>query len=932
MAPDGRLYNSGRKGELYELKQGLNSSTSKERKTALKRTVAAMTLGKDVSSLFADVIKNTAADLSMKKLVYLYIINYAKTNPELALLVVNTFIKDAADPHPLIRALAIRTMALIPLENVTEYLCDPLRAALADRDPYVQKTAAIAVAKLHDTNPDTVREEGFIPLLQRLIAANNPMTVANAVAALAEIADATGDRSVLELTSATVPRFLASLSECTEWGQVFILDAVSSYRPADAEEAESMVERIVPRLQHSNAAVVLSAVRLIVLLMPQLNSNEKRDFLTKKLGPPLLSLLTAPPEMQFVALRNLNLLAGEYPELLSGNVKMFFASYSDPLYVKIEKLEILVRLADTVTGGVILTEMREYTDEVDVAFVRRAVASIGRVAIKEPSVAERAVTMLVDLLKPRAPHVVEEVAIALADILRAYPGQYDFALIPLCSAAEVVGDPDARAALVWIIGEHAAQIPQVVPILSEIAQGLQEEVPEVQLQILSACFKALLVCGDEAGTCFRSCTEFATVESGNIDVRERGFLYARLAEANREDVKKVVLSVKPGVNANVHNLDPQLLKELLASLSSLAAVYHKPPASFRGVRERGRQFTAASGITGEEDLLGLSIEAESPGATQAGREAIVQPTNGNSGKNLGTSLLDELFGNTPVAPTTSASPGLLALTGTEAAPAPALAALTLAAGDTASGKSEKVLLSPERGNGLLVRGGVARNAAGQTALALTLENHGSTPMSGFAVQMNKNAFALGPAHPLRAPEPLGPGSTAAVSVALAVGPEADLTKGTSLQIAIKFSPVGAERPHVVYFAAKVGDSLDVLLERSGAIPKTDFLTAWQSLPDSTEVVNEVGLSPNLANNAEGVVQHLHSHRIFLVAKRTVQGRKVLFFSGKIAGPWECVVMCELSMPLPGTNVGKFASRCVLGASGKPFLDSLNATCARLLQG
>lgn len=933
MAPDGRLYNSGRKGELYELKQGLNSTTAKERKTALKRTVAAMTLGKDVSSLFADVIKNTAADLSMKKLVYLYIINYAKSNPELALLVVNTFIKDAADPHPLIRALAIRTMALIPLENVTEYLCDPLRAALADRDPYVQKTAAIAVAKLHDTNPDTVREEGFIPLLQRLVSANNPMTVANAVAALAEIADATGDTSVLELTSATVPRFLASLSECTEWGQVFILDAVSTYRPSGAEEADTMVERIVPRLQHTNAAVVLSAVRLIVLLMPQLDSNEKRDFLTKKMGPPLLSLLTAPPEMQFVALRNLNLLAGEYPELLSGNVKMFFASYSDPLYVKIEKLEILVRLANANTGGVILTELREYTDEVDVAFVRRAVASIGRVAIKESSVSERAVTTLVDLLTPRAPHVVEEVAVALADILRAYPGQYDFALIPLCAAAEVVGDPVARSALVWIIGEHAAQIPNVVAILSEITEGLQEEVPEVQLQILSACFKALLVCGDEASACFRNCTEFATVESGNIDVRERGFLYARLAEANREDVRKVVLSPKPGVNANVHNLDPELLKELLASLSSLAAVYHKPPASFRGVRERGRQFTPASGITGEEDLLGLSAEPDTPGATQAARETMVKPTNGNSGKNLGTSLLDELFGNAPAARAAATSPGLLALTGTGAAPASALAALSLAAGNTASGnKSEKVLLSPERGNGLLVRGGVARNAAGQTALALTLENHGSAPMSSFAIQMNKNAFALGPSSPLRVPEPLAPGASATVSVALAVGPEADLTKGTSLQIAFKFSAVGAERPHVVYFAAKVSDSLDVLLERSGVIPKSDFLAAWQSLPDSTEVVSEMALSPNLANNADGVIQHLHAHRIFLVAKRTVQGRKLLFFSGKIAGPWECAVMCELSMPLPGTNVAKFASRCVLGASGKPFLDSLNVTCARLLQG
>ncbi len=438
----------------------------------------------------------------MKKLVYLYIINYAKSNPDLALLVVNTFIKDAADPHPLIRALAIRTMALIPLENVMEYLCDPLRTALNDRDPYVQKTAAIAVAKLHDTNPAVVREEGFIEQLQRLLSANNPMTVANAVAALAEIADATGDPSVLELTSITVPRFLAALSECTEWGQVFILDAVASYRPASADEADTMVERIVPRLQHTNAAVVLSAVRLIVLLMPLLDSDAKRAFLTKKMGPPLLSLLTAPPEMQFVALRNLSLLASSHPRLLSGNVKMFFASYSDPLYVKVEKLDILVRLANASSSPTILTELREYVDEVDVAFVRRAVASIGHVAVKEASCSERAVMMLVELLAARTPHVVEAVAVALADILRAYPGRFEFAIAPLCDVADVVGDPVARAALVWIIGEHAAEIPRVVEVLTEILDTLQEEVPEVQLQILSACFKALLARGDEAAGCF----------------------------------------------------------------------------------------------------------------------------------------------------------------------------------------------------------------------------------------------------------------------------------------------------------------------------------------------------------------------------------------------------------------------------------------------
>jgi len=53
------------------------------------------------------------------------------------------------------------------------------------------------------------------------------------------------------------------------WGQVFILDALSRYKAADAREAENIVERVTPRLQHANCAVVLSAVKVCgVSLLP----------------------------------------------------------------------------------------------------------------------------------------------------------------------------------------------------------------------------------------------------------------------------------------------------------------------------------------------------------------------------------------------------------------------------------------------------------------------------------------------------------------------------------------------------------------------------------------------------------------------------------------------------------------------------------------
>lgn len=53
-----------------------------------------MTVGKDVSMLFMDIIKNMEVNnLELKKLVYLYVINYSKSQPDLAILGINTFRK-----------------------------------------------------------------------------------------------------------------------------------------------------------------------------------------------------------------------------------------------------------------------------------------------------------------------------------------------------------------------------------------------------------------------------------------------------------------------------------------------------------------------------------------------------------------------------------------------------------------------------------------------------------------------------------------------------------------------------------------------------------------------------------------------------------------------------------------------------------------------
>lgn len=81
-------------GELQELRSDLANDLSVLKKEALKRIIAFMTIGRDVSPLFADVIKcMQTSDIEQKKLVYLYLINYAKSQPDLVILAINTLCK-----------------------------------------------------------------------------------------------------------------------------------------------------------------------------------------------------------------------------------------------------------------------------------------------------------------------------------------------------------------------------------------------------------------------------------------------------------------------------------------------------------------------------------------------------------------------------------------------------------------------------------------------------------------------------------------------------------------------------------------------------------------------------------------------------------------------------------------------------------------------
>src|SRR5688572_30034125 len=95
------------RNESSDILEDLNSLKVERQKDAVKKVISAMTIGRDVGKLFPQVVKCIATqDIELKKLVYLYIINYARSKPVETLLAVNTFKKNSSDmnSNPLTRA------------------------------------------------------------------------------------------------------------------------------------------------------------------------------------------------------------------------------------------------------------------------------------------------------------------------------------------------------------------------------------------------------------------------------------------------------------------------------------------------------------------------------------------------------------------------------------------------------------------------------------------------------------------------------------------------------------------------------------------------------------------------------------------------------------------------------------------------------------
>ncbi|KAH6918625.1 adaptor protein complex AP-1 [Coprinopsis sp. MPI-PUGE-AT-0042] len=588
MAQPGQDAKFFQRGKIEEFRAELHAADAKDkkfvkRKTALKKIVANITMGNDMSPLFTDVVQSLGAPLlEIKKMVYLFLVSYGRSaKPEQINMVIPFFLQDVNDRNPLIRALAIRTMSYIPIPVVTEALTENLRHCLRDRDPYVRKTAAICVAKLYAADPRKAEKGGFVEMLRDLMLDSNATVVANAVAALSEIGDRP-DGVIYKLNLTTANKLLAALTESSEWGQIYILDSLLRFVPEKHADAEIMAERIIIHLQHANSAVVLTTIKILLYLMNYMENRDLINYCCKKMGPPLVALLSSGPEVQYVALRNILLIIQRRPIVLKNDVKVFFCKYNDPIYVKLAKLEIMYRLARAENYAEVLAELHEYASEVDLDFVRKAVRSIGRLAIKVEQAADSCIETLLQLIETGVSYVVQEAVIVTKDIFRRYPGKYEGIIPKLCEHIDALDEPESKAAIIWIIGQYANKIDNADELLDVLIDTFLDENVEVQLALLTSAVKLFIFKSksDTSKALVHKLLKWATEEVDNPDLRDRGFMYWRMLAINPALAGEIVLAPKPPITTDSDRMDRGALDQLLLHTGTLGSIYHKNPETF----------------------------------------------------------------------------------------------------------------------------------------------------------------------------------------------------------------------------------------------------------------------------------------------------------------------------------------------------------------
>jgi vesicle coat complex subunit len=222
-----------------------------------------------------------------------------------------------------------------------------------------------------------------------------------------------------------------------------------------------------------------------------------------------------------------------------------------------------------------------------VHFVRKSVRAIGKLAIKIEPAAQDCIDSLLLLVSTKVSYIVQEATVVIRNIFRKYPNRYESIISTLCENLDSLDEPEAKAAMIWVIGQYADRIENSDVLLEDFLFSFADEPVEVQLALLTATVKLFIQRPTKGQDLVPKVLKWATEDTDNPDLRDRGYMYWRLLSSDSVTAKQVVMGEKPAITAESEKLDPQTLEEMCLNVGTLATVYLKPVHQvFRSARPR----------------------------------------------------------------------------------------------------------------------------------------------------------------------------------------------------------------------------------------------------------------------------------------------------------------------------------------------------------
>ena len=175
----------------------------------------------------------------------------------------------------------------------------------------------------------------------------------------------------------------------------------------------------------------------------------------------------------------------------------------------------------------------------------------------------------------------------IRNIFRKYPNRYESIISTLCEHLDSLDEPEAKAAMIWVIGQYADRIDNSDVLLDDFLFSFADEPVEVQLALLTATVKLFIQRPTKGQELVPKVLKWATEETDNPDLRDRGYMYWRLLSSDPATAKRIVMGEKPAITAESEKLDPNTLEEMCLSIGSLATIYLKPVHQvFRNARTK----------------------------------------------------------------------------------------------------------------------------------------------------------------------------------------------------------------------------------------------------------------------------------------------------------------------------------------------------------